>query len=243
MTARVGKRLVVDDNWAMAFKGLHHVQLAMPSGGDEQAVEFYQGVLGIPQVEKPLHLQKRGGCWFEIDQTRIHLGVDAEFRPAVKAHPAILVDDLSALRSALEAAHVQIHVDQPLPEHDRFYISDPFGNRIEFLQKSVRASSTLRRPWAIATAVAGASMLAVYVTLIVAQGGDSFFEVLPWALLMVVATIGALASAHIEERRIARNATIAVAVLFALLGYVSISTIGVGFLLAAVLATVATVRS
>ncbi len=83
---------------------LHHVQLAMPEGGERQAVAFYQGLLGVPEAPKPTHLQSRGGCWFESGAVRIHLGVEADFRPARKAHPALVVEDLAALRRSLEQA-------------------------------------------------------------------------------------------------------------------------------------------
>lgn len=116
--------------------GLHHVQLAMPTGGEAAAEAFYAGLLGIPRVAKPAHLEARGGCWFEDENVKIHLGVEAEFRPARKAHPALLVDDLTSLRTALEDAGVEVVVDQPLPGFDRFYASDPFGNRLEFLTEA-----------------------------------------------------------------------------------------------------------
>lgn len=117
-----------------AVRQLHHVQLAMPEGGETEAEAFYTGLLGIPRVAKPDHLEARGGCWFEDGDVRIHLGVEADFGPARRAHPAVIVDDLAALRSVLGEAGVDVHVDQPLPEYDRFYASDPFGNRLEFLQ-------------------------------------------------------------------------------------------------------------
>lgn len=118
----------------MKVTELHHVQLAMPEGGEAVAVAFYEGLLGIPQVEKPVHLAARGGCWFEDEAVRIHLGVEDDFTPAHKAHVALLVDDLAALRRFLEGADVLVIVDQPLPGYDRVYTSDPFGNRLEFLQ-------------------------------------------------------------------------------------------------------------
>lgn len=106
----------------------------MPEGGEARAVAFYQDLLGIPEVPKPTHLQQRGGCWFESGAVRIHLGVEADFRPARKAHPALVVEDLAALRGTLERAGVEAVDDQPLPGYARFYVSDPFGNRIEILQ-------------------------------------------------------------------------------------------------------------
>jgi catechol 2,3-dioxygenase-like lactoylglutathione lyase family enzyme len=117
----------------MRVQGLHHVQLAMPQGMESEAEAFYSGLLGIPRVTKPPHLEARGGCWFESHDVRIHLGVDEGFSPARKAHPALLVSDLDGLRSILEDHGVEVVVDEPLPGYDRFYAEDPFGNRIEFL--------------------------------------------------------------------------------------------------------------
>lgn len=117
----------------MKVAGLHHVQLAMPPGEEAAATEFYEGLVGIPRVAKPSHLEARGGCWFESENVRIHLGVESDFRPARKAHPALLVDDIDSLRNRLTDAGVSIVDDEPLPGFDRFYVCDPFGNRIEFL--------------------------------------------------------------------------------------------------------------
>lgn len=124
----------------MEIVGLHHVQLAMPSGEEEAAIHFYEHLLGIPRVSKPTNLESRGGCWFESDAVRIHLGVESDFRPAQKAHPALLVVGLGSLRSRLANAGVPIADDQSLPGYDRFYVSDPFGNRIEFLSRESSSS-------------------------------------------------------------------------------------------------------
>lgn len=117
----------------MGIVGIHHVQLAMPPGRESEAEDFYGDVLGIPPIEKPAHLRGRGGRWFETDSVRIHLGVEEGFTPARKAHPALLVDDLEAVRLRLKRAGVAVVIDQPLPGFDRFYVHDPFGNRLEFL--------------------------------------------------------------------------------------------------------------
>lgn len=127
------RRVCCAKNDPMKVHGLHHVQLAMPPGMEAQAEAFYLGLLGIPRVAKPPHLEARGGCWFESDHVRIHLGVEEEFSPARKAHPGLLVSDLDALRRDFEKAGVNVTVDQPLAGYDRFYADDPFGNRIEFL--------------------------------------------------------------------------------------------------------------
>ena len=118
----------------MSIVAIDHVQLAMPAGEESAAVAFYADLLGIAQVPKPPHLAKRGGCWFEHGSLKVHLGVEADFRPARKAHPALLVDGLAALVVRLREAGVPLVDDEPLEGYDRVYVSDPFGNRIELLQ-------------------------------------------------------------------------------------------------------------
>ena len=118
----------------MRISAIHHVQLAMPHGKEAEARAFYQAVLGIPEVAKPSNLAGRGGCWFERNGLRIHLGVEADFHPARKAHPALLVEDLPALKNAIEAAGFIVRSDEPLEGYDRVYVEDPFGNRIELLE-------------------------------------------------------------------------------------------------------------
>lgn len=112
---------------------LHHVQLAMPPGGEAAARRFYDGVLGIPEVDMPPELASRGGAWFRAGDLEIHLGVEEDFTPASRAHPAILVDDLGAVAARLREAGHDVRDDDRLPGHRRFHTDDPFGNRIEFL--------------------------------------------------------------------------------------------------------------
>lgn len=119
---------------AMPIEAIDHVQLAMPAGREEEARAFYEGVLGLPETPKPPHLAARGGCWFESPTVKLHLGVEADFRPARKAHPALLVRDLPALVAALRAAGARVVDDEPLEGHDRAYADDPFGNRIELME-------------------------------------------------------------------------------------------------------------
>jgi catechol 2,3-dioxygenase-like lactoylglutathione lyase family enzyme len=112
---------------------LDHVQLAMPRGGEEQAEAFYSGLLGLARLPKPEPLAGRGGCWFSNGSVTLHLGVEEAFRPAVKAHPALVVDDLDALSEQLGAAGVAVRPDTELPDVRRCYVDDPFGNRIELI--------------------------------------------------------------------------------------------------------------
>jgi catechol 2,3-dioxygenase-like lactoylglutathione lyase family enzyme len=118
----------------MRVTGIDHVQLAMPPGQEDKARAFYAGVLGISEVSKSPNLAKRGGCWFVRDALRVHLGVEADFRPARKAHPAFVVEDLAALTGILRSAGYEPQTGEPLDGYDRIYVHDPFGNRIEFLE-------------------------------------------------------------------------------------------------------------
>ena len=128
----------------MRVASIDHVQLAMPQGREAEARAFYSGILGIPEVEKPLNLAKRGGCWFECGPVRIHLGVEKDFRAAKKAHPALLVEDLPALIALLRNAGHACRTDEPLEGYNRIYVDDPFGNRIELMEPgtSVRPAAT-----------------------------------------------------------------------------------------------------
>ena len=118
----------------MPIDRLDHVQLAMPPGGENQARAFYGHALGIDEVIKPPRLAARGGCWFERGALKVHLGVEADFRPARKAHPAFIVSDLPVLIATLKSQGFAVVEDEPLEGYDRAYVDDPFGNRIELLE-------------------------------------------------------------------------------------------------------------
>ena len=118
----------------MKITDIDHVQLAMPPGEEDKARAFYGGVLGLSEQAKPENLAKRGGAWFGEGNLKIHLGVEIDFRPARKAHPAFNVEGLRELRAQCEAAGYETIDDEPLQGYDRFYVHDPFGNRIEFLE-------------------------------------------------------------------------------------------------------------
>ncbi|TCM85762.1 VOC family protein [Rhodovulum steppense] len=114
---------------------LHHVQLAMPAGGEAQARAFYGDLLGLDEDARPFGAV--GGVWFQRGELRIHLGVEPDFRPARKAHPALMVRKLDALAERLERAGLDLHWDDRVPGLRRFFIDDPFGNRIELVQGAV----------------------------------------------------------------------------------------------------------
>lgn len=118
----------------MAIVALDHVQVAITPGGEEAARRFYGGVLGMPEVPKPATLAARGGVWFACGAQQLHCGVEEAVAPS-RRHPALRTDDLDALRARLEAAGFPIRPDADLPGCRRFYTEDPFGNRIECLQR------------------------------------------------------------------------------------------------------------
>ena len=118
----------------MRVVAIDHVQLAMPAGREADARAFYDGVLGIPEVPKPAGLEERGGCWFGPGTLKVHLGVDADFRPARKAHPAFVVEDLPALIAQITEAGFDVSADELVDRYRRVFVIDPFGNRIELLE-------------------------------------------------------------------------------------------------------------
>ncbi|HSZ42046.1 MAG TPA: VOC family protein [Trebonia sp.] len=120
--------------------GLHHVQLAAPVGSEPRMREFFAGVLGLAEADKPADLAARGGAWFRGPGFDLHVGIEKEFVPARKAHPALLVDDLDALAARLAKAGHPVQRDNLLVipgggEYAHFYVNDPVGNRLEFLQR------------------------------------------------------------------------------------------------------------
>lgn len=110
----------------------------MPPGGEDRAREFYDGVLGIPEIPKPVDMAKRGGCWFERGELKVHLGVEPEFRPARKAHPGFIVSDLVALVARFRSAGYSLTEDQSQAGYFRVFVDDPFGNRIELIEPIAR---------------------------------------------------------------------------------------------------------
>lgn len=114
--------------------GLDHVQLAMPAGQEDVARRFYGGTLGLTEVPKPRHLAERGGVWFSGGALRLHLGVEQDFRPAKKAHPALLVEPLDGLLQRCRQEGIEVIAGEPLEGRRRVYVHDPFGNRIELIE-------------------------------------------------------------------------------------------------------------
>jgi len=121
-TARENAALIID-----------HIQVAIPEGEEARAREFFVDVLGMMEEKKPAKLALRGGCWFRLGACVVHVGIDPEFRPQKKGHPTFAVTDLDGLAERFESAGFDVRWDSELEGVSRFYVADPFGNRLEFL--------------------------------------------------------------------------------------------------------------
>jgi catechol 2,3-dioxygenase-like lactoylglutathione lyase family enzyme len=117
---------------------IDHVQLAAPPGCEQQARDFYGGLLGLPEIEKPEPLRARGGAWFQLGTGQLHIGVEAEFAPARKAHPGLSVAaaGIDALAQRLQTAGAPVKWDHALADVRRFFTEDPWGNRLELLESA-----------------------------------------------------------------------------------------------------------
>lgn len=113
---------------------IDHVQLAMPKGGEDRARSFYRDVLGMREIPKPEPLAGRGGCWFASGEAQVHLGVEEDFRPAKKAHPALVVEGLNEILAKCEAAKLITKPDAEIDGRRRVHVFDPFGNRLELIE-------------------------------------------------------------------------------------------------------------
>jgi catechol 2,3-dioxygenase-like lactoylglutathione lyase family enzyme len=118
----------------MRITAIDHVQLSMPAGQEARAKEFYADILGLKQVPKPEALAQRGGVWFENESVKVHLGVENEFRPARKAHPAFIVEGMRELIAVLKSNGYPVTVAESMAGIERVHVADPFGNRIELME-------------------------------------------------------------------------------------------------------------
>lgn len=113
------------------IQALDHIQLALPAGSEDALRHFYCDFLGMTEIPKPATLVGRGGFWAKAGTLQVHFGVDPDFHPAAKAHPAFIVSDLYALAKTLEKAEAHVTWDHTLHDVERFFTQDPVGNRIE----------------------------------------------------------------------------------------------------------------
>ena len=122
----------------MTIQAIHHIQITIPAGQEEKARGFYCELLALPEIPKPQSLQNKGGFWLQLRSQEIHVGTEDGFdRNQTKAHIAYLVDDLLLWREKLIDAGFQIIDSIVIPNYSRFEFRDPFGNRIEFIQKII----------------------------------------------------------------------------------------------------------
>ncbi|WP_413376461.1 VOC family protein [Alkalihalobacillus sp. 1P02AB] len=117
------------------FTAIDHVQLAAPKDCEGAARKFFVELLGMEEIEKPVELKKNGGIWVTAGNVQLHIGVESDFKPAKKAHPALCVSSLSALQKHLELHHIPFQNDDKIPGVARCFIYDPFGNRIELIDE------------------------------------------------------------------------------------------------------------
>lgn len=117
-----------------SFQGIDHVQVAAPPNQEDIARVFYSNKLGFQEIQKPENLAKRGGVWFRVGNHQLHIGVENDFTSAKKAHPAFEVKNINDLKAQLINQNVDITEDDNLEGAERFYLHDPFGNRLEFLE-------------------------------------------------------------------------------------------------------------
>lgn len=120
---------------------IDHVQIAIPKEGEDIGRAFFGELLGLSELPKPVDMIVRGGCWFAAGDRQIHLGVDADFRPALKAHVALNTGKLDELRARLEKAGYKTYDDTVVEGRYRFFTHDPFGNRIEFMDRKFMSSN------------------------------------------------------------------------------------------------------
>lgn len=119
----------------MKVVGFDHFQITMPRGEEQKARHFYGTILGLKEIPKPPNLARRGGLWFSVGNQQLHVSVEQDFRPVRKGHPAFLADDVLSLRKAVEGHGLAPYDDtEPLEGYNRFFLTDPFGNRLEFVE-------------------------------------------------------------------------------------------------------------
>ena len=121
------------------FKKLDHVQICIPEGKENEARDFYTGIIGLTEIPKPKALMQNGGLWYQVADIQLHIGTEKDLNKS-KRHPAFEVEDLKEARKHLEQSGLQIKEEVRIPGQDRFSFTDPFGNRIELLQKHNKAN-------------------------------------------------------------------------------------------------------
>ncbi len=116
----------------ITFKRIDHIQITLPKGREDDARNFYSGILGLEETDKPESLKASGGVWFKIAEAELHLGVEDSQKS--KRHPAFEINDIDNVKAYLKSKGIEIKEEIPIPGRKRFSFFDPFGNRIELLE-------------------------------------------------------------------------------------------------------------
>jgi len=120
----------------MPILSLDHVQIAIPVGSEDRARAFYSGILGFTEIEKPPQMAERKSIWFVAGVVNLHLGIEPDFHPAERAHPAFVVEGLDAILAACERAGISYKPDTSFNGFRRVHVIDPFGNRLELMERT-----------------------------------------------------------------------------------------------------------
>jgi catechol 2,3-dioxygenase-like lactoylglutathione lyase family enzyme len=114
---------------------IDHVQIAIPMAGEDRARAFYSSILGFTEIEKPPQMAERKSIWFVAGAVNLHLGIEVDFTPAKRAHPAFVVQGLDAILAACERAGITTKPDTSFNGFRRVHVFDPFGNRLELMER------------------------------------------------------------------------------------------------------------
>jgi catechol 2,3-dioxygenase-like lactoylglutathione lyase family enzyme len=125
----------------MPILSLNHVQIAIPIASQDRARAFYSGILGFTEIEKPPQMADRKSLWFVAGAVNLHLGIEPDFTPAKRAHPAFVVDGLDQILAACERASITIKPDTSFNNFRRVHVFDPFGNRLELMERTTSNSA------------------------------------------------------------------------------------------------------
>ena len=119
----------------MKILSIDHVQIAIPLDGQDRARAFYSEVLGLREVQKPGVMAERKSIWFAGGSVNLHLGIEGDFHPAKRAHPALVVEGLDEILASCERAGVTVKPDVSFNNFRRVHVFDPFGNRLELMEQ------------------------------------------------------------------------------------------------------------
>jgi catechol 2,3-dioxygenase-like lactoylglutathione lyase family enzyme len=120
----------------MPILSIDHVQVAIPVAGEDRARAFYSGILGFTEIDKPPQMADRKSIWFAAGAVNLHLGIEPEFTPAKRAHPAFVVEGLDKILAACEQTGIDTKPDTSFNGFRRVHVFDPFGNRLELMART-----------------------------------------------------------------------------------------------------------